>query len=294
MTCQERTDRIRRRGHGSFQTIRRRFHSPLLATGRGSTDTMIGAARWSGHRLRHMRMGFGSQPMRSSRSLALAAEHRQPPGGSRRSARRSAPRVEQCNDDFIPRGRPRRPRPSKLLESAMIACAGVTKREIRLHYDLATPFYRLLWGPHIHHGMWDARRAAAPGPATAHRTTRVRGVDRRRRAGPGRWLRHGRQLHRAGQALRLPRDGPDAQPGTARCGAQSRRYGTARPTHALPVRRRRDGSPSRPPDSTWYGTSSAASISSTRPRSSKGRPVGCGRAGGVALCAWLAGDGPDR
>ncbi len=38
----------------------------------------------------------------------------------------------------------------------MIACARVTKREIRLHYDLATPFYRLLWGPHIHHGVWDA------------------------------------------------------------------------------------------------------------------------------------------
>ncbi|HVS34988.1 MAG TPA: class I SAM-dependent methyltransferase, partial [Gemmataceae bacterium] len=38
----------------------------------------------------------------------------------------------------------------------MIACASVTKREIRLHYDLATPFYRLLWGPHIHHGVWDA------------------------------------------------------------------------------------------------------------------------------------------
>lgn len=38
----------------------------------------------------------------------------------------------------------------------MIACATVTKREIRRHYDLATPFYRLLWGPHIHHGVWDA------------------------------------------------------------------------------------------------------------------------------------------
>jgi tocopherol O-methyltransferase len=31
-----------------------------------------------------------------------------------------------------------------------------TKRAIRLHYDLATPFYRLLWGAHIHHGLWDA------------------------------------------------------------------------------------------------------------------------------------------
>src|SRR6516162_101923 len=37
----------------------------------------------------------------------------------------------------------------------MIACETITKRSIRNHYDLATPFYRLLWGPHIHHGLWE-------------------------------------------------------------------------------------------------------------------------------------------
>jgi tocopherol O-methyltransferase len=31
----------------------------------------------------------------------------------------------------------------------------VTRKAIRRHYDLATPFYRMLWGPHIHHGLWD-------------------------------------------------------------------------------------------------------------------------------------------
>ncbi len=31
----------------------------------------------------------------------------------------------------------------------------VSKRAIRSHYDLATPLYRLLWGPHIHHGLWE-------------------------------------------------------------------------------------------------------------------------------------------
>ncbi len=31
----------------------------------------------------------------------------------------------------------------------------VTKRAIGWHYDLATPFYRWLWGVHIHHGLWE-------------------------------------------------------------------------------------------------------------------------------------------
>lgn len=37
----------------------------------------------------------------------------------------------------------------------MISCPGVTKNVIRSHYDLSTLFYRLLWGNHIHHGLWD-------------------------------------------------------------------------------------------------------------------------------------------
>jgi len=38
----------------------------------------------------------------------------------------------------------------------MIDCPTVEKCSIRGHYDLSTLFYRLLWGPHIHHGLWDA------------------------------------------------------------------------------------------------------------------------------------------
>jgi len=43
----------------------------------------------------------------------------------------------------------------------MIACDSVTTRSIRHHYDLATPFYRLFWGPHIHHGLWEGDESPA-------------------------------------------------------------------------------------------------------------------------------------
>ncbi len=36
----------------------------------------------------------------------------------------------------------------------MIACSTVIKQDIRSHYDLTTVFYRMLWGRHIHHGLW--------------------------------------------------------------------------------------------------------------------------------------------
>ncbi len=48
----------------------------------------------------------------------------------------------------------------------MIACPSITKDSIRQHYDLATPFYRLLWGRHIHHGLWEDQDAT---PAQAQR-----------------------------------------------------------------------------------------------------------------------------
>ena len=42
----------------------------------------------------------------------------------------------------------------------MIACPTVQKQDIRSHYDLSTLFYRLLWGRHIHHGLWSAEELA--------------------------------------------------------------------------------------------------------------------------------------
>ena len=38
----------------------------------------------------------------------------------------------------------------------MIECSTVRKQDIRSHYNLTTLFYRLLWGRHIHHGLWTA------------------------------------------------------------------------------------------------------------------------------------------
>ncbi|MEZ6059245.1 MAG: class I SAM-dependent methyltransferase [Planctomycetaceae bacterium] len=37
----------------------------------------------------------------------------------------------------------------------MISCADIRGDVIRRHYDISTLFYRLLWGRHIHHGLWE-------------------------------------------------------------------------------------------------------------------------------------------
>jgi tocopherol O-methyltransferase len=42
----------------------------------------------------------------------------------------------------------------------MIVCPTVEKTEIRSHYNLCTPFYRLFWGPHIHHGLWEGTESS--------------------------------------------------------------------------------------------------------------------------------------
>ena len=43
------------------------------------------------------------------------------------------------------------------------------KGAIRSHYDLATPFYRLVWGPHIHHGLWPEGGLSAAAPTLSPR-----------------------------------------------------------------------------------------------------------------------------
>ena len=61
----------------------------------------------------------------------------------------------------------------------MISAPGITKRSIRSHYDLATPFYRILWGPHIHHGLWDeGDTARSPRDAQVQLTETLADVGR--------------------------------------------------------------------------------------------------------------------
>jgi tocopherol O-methyltransferase len=43
----------------------------------------------------------------------------------------------------------------------MISVDGIRKESIRSHYQLGTLFYRLLWGPHIHHGLWHGDESPA-------------------------------------------------------------------------------------------------------------------------------------
>lgn len=50
----------------------------------------------------------------------------------------------------------------------MMICPTVRKDDIRRHYDLTTIFYRLLWGRHIHHGLWDG--SESPRVAQRHLT----------------------------------------------------------------------------------------------------------------------------
>jgi tocopherol O-methyltransferase len=64
----------------------------------------------------------------------------------------------------------------------MISGPAIEKRAIRLSNDLATPFYFLFWGRHIHHGLWNA--AESPAEAQSNlmnaviREARLRGGER--------------------------------------------------------------------------------------------------------------------
>ncbi len=56
----------------------------------------------------------------------------------------------------------------------MIACSTVQKQDIRSHYNLTTVFYRLLWGRHIHHGLWSEDELAANAVAAKSKVAQQR------------------------------------------------------------------------------------------------------------------------
>jgi tocopherol O-methyltransferase len=45
-------------------------------------------------------------------------------------------------------------------KTVMIEIANIQKKVIQNHYDISTVFYRLLWGPHIHHGYWENQESS--------------------------------------------------------------------------------------------------------------------------------------
>ena len=49
----------------------------------------------------------------------------------------------------------------------MISVEGIRKDSIRSHYQIGTLFYRLLWGPHIHHGLWNGDESPYESPYVA-------------------------------------------------------------------------------------------------------------------------------
>lgn len=59
----------------------------------------------------------------------------------------------------------------------MITTTTVARPAIRSHYDLATPFYRLLWGPHIHHGLWSEEDSARHTPLASPRAAQEQLTD---------------------------------------------------------------------------------------------------------------------
>jgi tocopherol O-methyltransferase len=56
----------------------------------------------------------------------------------------------------------------------MIACSTVQKQDIRSHYNLTTVFYRMLWGRHIHHGLWSEDELATNAVAAKSKVAQQR------------------------------------------------------------------------------------------------------------------------
>jgi len=174
----------------------------------------------------------------------------------------------------------------------MIASPSVRKSSIRVHYDVATLFYRLLWGPHIHHGYWTSDES--PRDAQLALTERLASLARIRRGdrvldvgsgmgGSSIHLAKTRQCHATGVTLSPVQRAWSALSATMQ--------GVGRQTHFRCADAERIEFESQTFDVLW-------SVECTEHLFDK--PAFFRRAapwlkpgGRVAICAWLAGDDLD-
>jgi tocopherol O-methyltransferase len=171
----------------------------------------------------------------------------------------------------------------------MISCPTVSKDQIRVHYDLGSLFYRLLWGRHIHHGLWQANES----PHVAQqRLTET--LAREARVGHGqRVLDVGCGL--GGSSIHLARALECRVTGITLSALQRRwavwsawRRGVARRTEFLRSDAEQVEFPAGSFDVVW-------SIEATehlfdKPRFFQRAAQWLAGGGRVAVCAWLAGD----
>ena len=173
----------------------------------------------------------------------------------------------------------------------MISYDGVKKSEIRFHYELGTLFYRLVWGVHIHHGLWNGQES----PRQAQRQLIVHLLKQSK-------IPHGASVvdvgcGMGGSSIHLARHHGCQVTGITLSGLQrwwassaARVHGASRQTRFL----RQDAETAEFDDESF---DYLWSVECTEHLFDK--PAFFRRAanwlrpgGGVALCAWLAGDEP--
>ncbi len=173
----------------------------------------------------------------------------------------------------------------------MISCPSISKQSIRRHYDRATPFYRLFWGRHIHHGLWGADET----PAAAQQ----RLIDRLAAAaalGPGqRVLDVGCGM--GGSTIELARRYRCLTTGLTLSPVQRRWAALAASWHGLDGRTRFRCGDAEAVAFAPYSFDVVWNVECSEHLFDKPaffrRAAGWLRLGGrVALCAWLAGDAP--